>query len=1664
MSERDPTQWQPAGERPDGDDSIAGQLASRIDALPSAPDDAMDWVATAAGFEREAAALGPRPEAAQLLYEAGRIYEERLADPAGALAFHRRALALDPGFLPNLRACRHLAMDAGEDALAADALAAEAEATPDPSARAELLLLRGRLLSGLGRATESRAALDRAAATAPGGFAAAEEAARAAAADADRAGLADAYVRCARAAADRSLSAHYLSAASALLEEGLGQPERAGALALDAFTLLPGDRLLRATARRHAERLRRTDALAEILRAEAAASSGAAAAEAWHALARLHERAGHPESAIAALERGRAVAPEEPLLLSELARLREARGAWPDASEALEALARAHLAREDPGHLHEAIVAKLRRAEIEETQLGRAHVALECCREVVTLDPANRAALSGVGRLCARLGEWDGLLGAFLAEADVARDPHERAQRLFKAAEVLEERLGRVDDALARYREALALDPDLVPARAALERVCEAEGRWEEVCALLEAELPELRSAQDQAAHLFRIARIREERLSDVAGAAEIYGRVLEIDPSSRIATAALDGALARLGRFEDLAALLHRDAARLDDPRRKVAILQRRAELVDEHLDDPDLARSAWEDVRAVAPGHLAALRALGRLHARAGRWEDLAAMYRAEADAAANPAAAAELVHRIGEILERRLGRLDDAIVAYREAITLAPAHVSAHRALARLYRARGEDDSLVEILRAQAASGLAAAERASVLVEAARIAEERLSEPARAVESYEEALRIVPAFAPALRALDRLYGEAGRSEDLAALRRAEGAELSAEDRAERLLRLARLEADRVGDPAAALRASEELLAAAPRHPAGLLLELRFAADPARRARARIALADAAQEPDARAALLVAAALELRPAAARGELLSRAAALAPASAALAREEERRLRGAGDFTALARFCEARRDEAHDAPSRACASVRAGEAWERAGDDERALAAFQTALEAAPGSLPALRGARALFARRGDWAAVRGTLEAEGAILRDPHGAAAAWLEAGDIAERRFGDREAAVASYRRAAERDPAGEEPLRRLEALLGPGAAAEIAAAHEARARAEGDARRAAEAWLASARAALETAGSRDAALAALDRAIAARPDLAAALELRGRLRAEAARPADALADCEACLALGGEPPARLMLHLQAATLCEEALGDGPRAVGHLQAALALAPASPEALARLAGVHAAAGRAPEAAAALRRLVEIPDLPRDALVGSLLSLSALEEQAGALAAAIEGCRRAVGADPGHPEAHRRLERLLERAGDPAARIEALEAAAANGRDPALRADAHVEAGRLLEGTAPRRADAISHLRSALAIDPGREDARAALADLLEDGAPSAALDEHRRLLARDPMRGASWGALFRHFDRARAHDRAYVAATVLRWLGLPSPGPAAEPLLREGDRQALAVPPALSVEDLALLRATGDGGPLAAMVEAAGDAIAAAIGDPAERHGEPLRDHPLRRALTDAARAFGAPEWELYPGTVGRVDVDPAVPYAVHVGPDVGRRTTTREQRFLAGRAAARLRTRSCLAELLPAAALASWLAAAVRCAVPGYAAGEQVDDEMLRRVGRSLGRKARRALEEVARAAPARPAPADVELWHAAAAATADRAGLVMCGEVPAALGVLLRDGTSRPPEGAAALAAAAARPDVLALLAFAASEEHFLLRQRLRVAIA
>ncbi|HEY7726461.1 MAG TPA: tetratricopeptide repeat protein [Anaeromyxobacteraceae bacterium] len=1655
---------QDQGREPAGE-SIAAEVAASVEHLPPAPDEMADWASAAAACEREARARGPGQDAARLLHHAARIYEVRLGDLAAARACCQAAVAADPSHLPSLQAARRLAAAHRDTESECRLLELEALATPDPRRAATLHHARARLLdAALGRPDEARAAAAAGLSLHPASPALLQEHARLAAAAGRLDEALEDWRRAADAVADPRAAAQLLCSAAELAEDRLDRSAEAADLALEAFRRCPADAGARALARYHAERLGRDEALAEVLEAEgreAPTARGAALALLELAAVR-RERLGRPDLADEALAAAQRRAPEDPAVLAELAHAAEAREDWTALAEVLKARVQAHF-QEPWGDAHEIAAAEMRLAEVYDQRLGKIDLAADCWRVVAEIDPRCRPALAALGRYHAAAEEWEKVLETFLAERDAADDPREKAQRSFKAGELLEERLGRLEEAAERHAEALRLDPRNLASARALERLLEKLGKHGDLCQHLERELADAADPGQQVAGLLRIAHLREDRLGDLEGAAAAYRRALEIDPGHMLALRSLAVVLERGGKAAEQAEVLERAAAS-SEPRDAVALLTRAGE-VREGLGDERRAAADWEQALALDPSHLPALRALGRLCGRAGRWEELVDMCRAEATALPTPGAAAALLVRVGDILETRLARPDEAIASYRQALDLAPGEASALRALARLYRSREDREPLLEILRADAAARAAPAERAALLHEVGAIAERGLGDPKAAAEAHREALRVDPTFAPSHRALQRLLAGQARWNELAAACQLEAQHATGDERVAALWRYAWNAAERLGDRQAAEAACREVLTLEPGHAgaAALLDRIGAAPDPS----ARAALAARVSEPAAARALWLAAALDRRLAGddASPEL-ARALQLDPgdAFAGPAAEESARAGGADRLAALRTT---REEDAAEGSDRAELALLAAEAWEEAGDAVRAEEACRRCLALAPGSLPALQALRRLRARAGDWAGVREALRAEAEATVDAGLAAAALARAAEVALSRLGDRSAATDDLRRAAARDPGDAALSARLDALLESSASdADACELRESRARAEEAPAGAAREWLAAARIAAERLDDRRRALEDLERALAARPAWLEALALRARLLVAEGRPAEAARDFQDCLAQGGEPAALAALHLELASLHQGPLADPPLAMSHLNAALAAVPDHAEALARLSRIHRAARNWPGAADALRRLVAAPGPEGGERVERLLELAEVRADGfGDAAAAAELCVRALAEAPGNARALALLAAARDQAGDEDGLVAALERAAAEGREPEVRRDARLRAARLhLARGDPARAAAL--LRSALAETPGDAEARAALADSLAVTAPEEAVGELRKLLEADAGRADVWRGLFRIWQRARAHDRAFVAASVLRFLRAGDLAAEGAFFSENAPLQPRGPTQPLGPEDWAAVRHPLDRGPLSDLLALAGEALGAVLGEQGRGGAKVPSGHPVRRLLEEICGTLGVDRVTvLEDGSAASVAIDATHPARVLVGPDFARRHDRSQQRFLLARAAARLKAGSALADQVGPGRLGELLAAAVRQVDPTWSGTGDPDEELVRAASRALPRRLRRRLAEVA-AHLRGPAP-DLLTWYAALSGTADRAGLVLCGDVASALAAALRDGGAPPPRPEPAeeiQQAVRARPDLQALLRFAASEEHFRLRQRLRTAIA
>ena len=1621
-----------------------------------------------AALEREVRALGDDPEAALLFHEMGLLWEDPLRNPRNAAAAFQAAYRIAPRFIENLRAARRIFSDVGNWQLVLQLLDAELEATETGQARAALLYERALVLDErLDRHEEAARAFREVVAAQPGDVGLLSQLASIWSARGDARALADTLQLLARAVEDPRVAAEALLSAGLLLEERLRDPDGAAEAYREAFALDPSDPVLLAALARVAAREQRDDELLHVLAAEAE-NAGPHGSAAFLELARVYERLGRPEDALAALQAGRRLQPGDPLVLSAMASLLGDQRRLEELAEVLGAWAQT---------VHdeaEAVALYLRLASLYEEALQRDERAVQCYRAILARVPGNAAALAGLGRLHARRRDWLGLIAVYDAELAVTAESASKATIHYRAGDIFESRLRDPDGAITRYQQALLLSPGYLPAQQALERLFERLGRWADLAAVLEQDVLQAEGPTDAVARLGTLAALYETRMGDSERALECLHRALDLAPTHLPSLRQAQRLAEKLGRWRNLVDLLEREAGQASDVKQVVALRHRAAEVLDERLADPTAAVEAYEKLLAVSSAYLPALTALGRLYAEGGRWRDLASLYRTEA-AVAPPERAAQLLLKVGELQERRL---EDV---YGEVLERTPRDLQALGALGRLHRGRGAWGPLVAVLLREAGLRTDPRDRADVLFEAASLREYRLDDVEAATETYGEVLRLSPAHAGALRALERLASARGDNQALlAAVERTAQTAQTPEARVAAYLKLTRLYLDRLDEPARAAQMAEEALDIDPRNLHALLvLDRMRSTDPGRRAEVKAQVAERVTDAGLASALRLMASRdreETDPSGRARELLA-AFSVDPTDRRVAFALDRTLRLVGDPRARFAFYSERLEQVRDETERLSLQMRVADAAEAGATDLRtAREAYRDALVLHPGFLPALQGIRRVAERLGDWTTAVAAREAEAAASHDVRASLDAWTTAGRLARERLGDTQRALKSFQRVLERDPLHHEASTEVELLLAKtGSPSDVASLHERRGEARltaGDRsgaaasfHRAAETWRQLARDPVR-------ALATLERVLDADPAHAGALLDKAELALEQGRWADAAEAFTARIRLGGEPEVLSSLHLRLGALFQERLGDPTRAVAHFQAALAGHPGLPEALERLVTLYVTSENWTGASDSLRRLLDLDNEPR--IRGRyLLELARIMDDGfGDTMRAAELYRRALelGAEDG--PALDRLAELTERDGEVAVLLQVLEAQALVSPPPRA-ARLLSKIGELCASLLGDETRAILSYRRAIELQPGALQAHAALARLLEKdpGSIDQAIQAHRAVIALDPTRMESIHALFRIWDGERKLDCTFCAAAVLVFL---QGGNDRETNLHFDWRGRLPQEgqDRLTAEELALLSGPDASGPLVDVLRAAGPEMAQQLEPSFEALGVDQRldrlrpDHPLHRAIRLVAETFGVEEFEAFQARRGLVAIEPSQPNALCVGQDVVKKFNAREQKFLIGRAVFGLLNRTGLLSRLNLEETENFLGAAVRVVVPTFSALGRPSEDLVRTLRKALSRRSLKALGPAARAVASSPS-IHLGATLSALSAAANRAGMLMAADPAVALQLVLREdphvSVPRSETADPFLQAVRERSDLRSLILFAVSESFFRLRREVGLAL-
>lgn len=447
--------------------------------------------------------------------------------------------------------------------------------------------------------------------------------------------------------------------------------------------------------------------------------------------------------------------------------LEELYGATEDWRSCVEVLDRKVQITED---VFEKVTLLFRIAEMWEQKIGDADGAKGAYTRILELQSDNADASQQLERLYEADMQWEELVNLLLARLELSTDPFDRQELYARTARVFEERLGSADNAFVVLSQAMEETRDDERLGAELARLAEASGQWAQLIQLYENVLRVIGNAPESVALHLRVAQWYDEKLDQAENAGAHYQFALAIEPDNLAALAALESLLERYKKWPEVVAVLQRRADLSMEPDERKAALEKMAGILEDKLDRIPEAIEAWRQVLAIDDQDLATLRALERLYATAERWLDLVDALHRQALVIDDPNTIVENHLRIGELFETRLAAADRAIEAYRNALSIDDRCLDAMQALEKLYTAQDRWHELLDVYEMMLSVRTSKEDQLRIYSRIAMIQEEELGDADRTIETYRKMVLVDPGCVPAVRALDRLYREQERWDDLA------------------------------------------------------------------------------------------------------------------------------------------------------------------------------------------------------------------------------------------------------------------------------------------------------------------------------------------------------------------------------------------------------------------------------------------------------------------------------------------------------------------------------------------------------------------------------------------------------------------------------------------------------------------------------------------------------------------------------------------------------------------------------------------------------------------------------------------------------------------------------------------------------------------------------
>jgi len=404
-------------------------------------------------------------------------------------------------------------------------------------------------------------------------------------------------------------------------------------------------------------------------------------------------------------------------------------------------------------------------------QLGQVGDAISQAEKAHQSRPTDVVLLDWLAELYRRETRWSELVGVLKKRVELVDVEDERVEIRIRIAEILETRLHQPERAIEELAEALASGADL-PTLQILGRLYAQAERWDDLARMHLAEADDCSHPGRHAAALYRLSRVLEEKLDRREEAIAHLEQALDLDDSHAPALRLLQDLYRKEERYGELLVLYQRELKRTEAVDERASLLETIASLLDSRLGEREKAIEAYRKLLDLQPQNQSAMRALMRLFEAKDDHPARLTIMRALANSVESKKQKAELLTRMGQIIEEHLKDPPLALVHYQEAQGHDSTSQDLYRQIGRLLHQVGRWQDLVDLYREQIETAHEPGDRIRLLFRMGWIQEQYLNDLAAARESYQHALSVDIGYWPALRGLRRVAQQVEDLHKVAAL----------------------------------------------------------------------------------------------------------------------------------------------------------------------------------------------------------------------------------------------------------------------------------------------------------------------------------------------------------------------------------------------------------------------------------------------------------------------------------------------------------------------------------------------------------------------------------------------------------------------------------------------------------------------------------------------------------------------------------------------------------------------------------------------------------------------------------------------------------------------------------------------------------------------------